>query len=336
MGAFPNPINSNNGGGAQPISNQFFQNIPGFANPGQSPSSYRPTGASASAPNPFMNPWQGSNNLPGGASSAGPTSQNLGHGIIATGLEFPGLSGDFANYLLSQIGQGLKPFNESTPLPTGGSTQRGQLTAGLNPLLAQLMQFYQTGGQKGFNDPGLNVLQNIAQNGVDVLPAWQSMLGAEQQNIHQNEAQLREQFAGMGDLAGSPFGTAMSNYAQQTTADQNAMLSQMTLQSILQGQIPVAQNLASGFLQGGQDLSGILQAINQQSIQNRYQEFQRTQPQNNPMMQYLAAFGSMFPPTTKTPTSFDQFLNTVSAFSGAGFNSSSGAGANASSMAVTL
>ena len=68
--------------------------------------------------------------------------------------------------------------------------------------------------------PGMSNLLNIANNGVSALPEWQSMVAAMGQNTAQNQANLQEQFAGMGDLAGSPFGTAMSNYMQQTNLDQ--------------------------------------------------------------------------------------------------------------------
>jgi hypothetical protein len=245
------------------------------------------------------------------------SSGNLGHGIIATGLQYPGLSQDFANYLFSQIGQGMTPFNLATQLPSGGMTMPGQLTAGLNPILQQLMQFYQ-GGQS--NMPGANTLSTIANQGISALPEWQSMVAAMQPNIQQNEAQMREQFAGMGGLAGSPFGTALSNYQSQTALGQNALLGQLQQQNILQGQIPVAEFLQSGASQFG---SG-LQALDQQAIQNMYQEFMRVQPQNNPMMPYIAGMSMMYPPTTKTPTTFDQFTKLLESLQGSGFSSGGG------------
>lgn len=318
MGAYANPMGTI---GDAP-SNQYFKNIPGFANPGQSHYSGASATKTAPASNPYQVPSVQSNpifRMSGAASD--PTSSNLGHGIIATNPEFPGLSQDVASYLNSQIGMGLSPYNLGVPLPGGGSSQRGQLTAGLNPVLAQLLSFF-TGGTGGHNIPGLSALASIAQNGVNAVPAWQQMVQAQQQDISQNEANLREQFGSMGDLAGSPFGTAMSNYMEQTTKDQNSLLGQLQLQGILQGQLPAASDLYQGATQFG---SG-LQALNQQAIQNQYQEFLRTQPQNNPMWPIIASLATFTPPTTKTPTAFQSATSFISALSGAGGQTSSGAG----------
>lgn len=325
MGAYANPMG---GGIGDAPSNQYFKNLPGFANPGQS--QYTATGAkaSASAPNPYQVPNQSNTGMyPGGGSTATFESHDIGHGIVATGLQFPGLSQDTANWLLSQLGQGMKPYNLGVPLPGGGSARRGQLTAGLNPLLAQLLNFYSSGGQKNsFLMPGLSTMENVANNGISALPMWQQMIQAQQQDISQNEAALREQFGSMGDLAGSPFGTAMSNYMEQTTKDQNALLGQLQLQGILQGQIPAASDLMSMFNTGATNMASGIQALDQQAIQNQYQEFLRTQPQNNPTLQDLMAMATMYPPTTKTPTAFQTATQFLGALSGAGGQTSSGAG----------
>jgi hypothetical protein len=146
------------------------------------------------------------------------------------------------------------------------------------------------------------------------------MINAQQQNIAQNQANLKEQFGAMGNLAGSPFGTAMSNYMQQTTADQNALLGQLQQQNILQGQIPLMQNLFGG----AQAMAGGLQALDQQAIQNMYQEFQRVSPQNNPMLPYIQGLATLYPPTTKTPTTWENINSTLSSLSGSGFSTSGG------------
>lgn len=82
--------------------------------------------------------------------------------------------------------------------------------------------------------PGASSLSQMAQTGnpISALPEWQAMLQAQQQNIAQNQANLKEQFAFGGNLQSSPFGTAMSNYMQQTTADQNALLAQLEQQAM--------------------------------------------------------------------------------------------------------
>lgn len=305
--------------------------MPSMWSPGNTaaPVSGGPIPVKANTSNPYQVPGTGPLSYPGdtadtgwtGASRQGrttnPGSENLGHGIIATGLQYGGLSQDFANYIMSQIGAGMSPFNLSTMLPTGGMTQPGQLTAGLNPLMQQLQSFYM-GQSTGL--PGGNTMQDIANNGISALPEWQAMVNAQQQNIQQNQANLKEQFGAMGDLAGSPFGTAMSNYMQQTTADQNALLGQLQQQNILQGQIPLMQNL----MQSGQQFGGALQGLDQQAIQNMYQEFQRVSPQNNPMLPYIQGLATLYPPTQKTPTTWENINSTLGALSGSGFSTGGG------------
>lgn len=333
------------GGGAG--SNQYFNNSPFLANPfaGTSP------GGGGATPNPFQvpgtgplqYPWGSSDPTHAGGSGIPGSAKNLGHGIIATGLQYPGLSQDFVNYLMQNIGAGVTPFNLQTMLPGGGQTQPGQLTAGLNPLAQQLLQFFQGGGGSGVPGlgalgqiaggqfaglPGGGTLQTIANSGISALPEWTGMVNAQQQNIQQNLANLKEQFAGTGNLAGSPFGTATSNYLSQTTADQNALLGQLQQQNILQGQIPAAQGLlgmtqaGAGTLFGGeQQFASGLQSLNQEAIQNQLQEFIRTSSQNNPLLQDIMGLSTLYPPTTKTPTGFDQFTSLLSSLSGAGFSS---------------
>lgn len=276
------PFNFGGGGG----SNQFFSALPGMPNPGYGGPGQRPGGGNTLAPpsNPYQVPKSGSS--PG---FTPPYYQSI-HGGQTIAPQYPGLAGNFVNWLMSQMGQGMTPFNLSTPLPTGGATQSGQLTAGPNPMLQQLMSFFQ-GGQS--NAPGSNTLSTIANNGISALPEWQSMVKAMQDPIAQQTSNLREQFASMGNLAGSPFANAMSNFGQQTALQQESLLGQLQQQNILQGQIPVAQQLQG---EGGQ-LAQYLQGLNQSAIQNQYGEFVRTQPQNNPMLQDILSMSQTYPPT---------------------------------------
>lgn len=325
MGSYPNPMPS-----AKPImqrgagDNQYGHFGMGMNSPGNTP---KPGGVTPAwgGGNPYQVPGTGPLSYPwgtldpthaGGSGKPGP-SANMGHGIIATGLEYPGLSQDMANFLIGQIGAGVSPFSLQTPLPDGGITQSGQLTASLNPLLKQLQSLFMGGNT---SIPGMNAMSNIANNGISALPQWQSMIQAQQQNIQQQQANLREQFAGMGDLAGSPFGTAMGNFQAQTTADQNALLGQLTQQNILQGQIPMISQL----FQGSQQFGSGMQALDQQAIQNQLQEFMRTQPQNNPMIQDIMGMATLFPPTTKTPTTWENINSTLGALSGSGFSTGGG------------
>jgi hypothetical protein len=209
--------------------------------------------------------------------------------------QYPGLGNQFANWIQSQIGQGLTPFNLGTPLPTGGSTAPGQLTAGMNPLLQQLTQML-SGNNSSI--PGGNTLNTIASQGVSALPEWQSMVAAMQDPIAQQTANLREQFGSMGNLAGSPFGTAMSNFGQQTALQQESLLGQLQQSNIQNIQMPAISaeaNLASGTGQ-------YLQGLDQQAIQNQYSEFLRTQPQYNPLISNMQGLTGQYPPTTSTPS----------------------------------
>jgi len=142
--------------------------------------------------------------------------------------KFSGGNGSTPNYTGSNYNLGYQGIPQSPKAnPSGykgygvGSTQDPQLTSQfLNWLQSQI-------------GPVGSELGQMAATGdpTDVGPAWQAMVKAMQQNIQQNQAQLREQFASTGDLASSPFGTAASNFQQQTTLDQNALLGQLQQQA---------------------------------------------------------------------------------------------------------
>jgi hypothetical protein len=315
--------------GTAPGSNQFgsspYGTTPGntampVKSGGAAGGFYNPVQANNSPPanNPYQAPTQGSSapfqtNSPGGSLRG----TDIGANNMATPQQYPWLGNDFATYLAGQIGQGMSPFNQATPLPTGGSTAPGQLTAPLNPMLQQLMQALQ-GGQSSM--PGANTLNTIASQGISALPEWQSMVQAQQQGIQQGQANLQEQFAGMGNLAGSPFGTAMSDYSQQTQKDQNALLGQLQQQNILQGQIPVAQGLQTAQT----SMAGGLQQIDQNAIGQYLQQFQQDQSQNNPMNSMIGNYGALFPPTTKSPSTWQNINSTIGALQGSGFSTPGG------------
>lgn len=324
MGGYANPLQTNNNETPGTSSNQFMAGMPSFANPGQSFAPYGSTPGGGNSPfpwaanssggpsqNPYQVPSSGTTITPttSNTDSAGATNTGVS-GIVTTGLQFPQEASDWEQYVNSQIGQGLTPYNLSTMLPDGTMTAPGQLSADLNPIMQQLMQFFQG---KGGNAPGENTLTNIANNGISALPQWQSMIAAQQQNIGQQQANLKEQFAGMGDLAGSPFGTSMSNFNEQTTLDQNSLLAQLTQQNI-GTQIGVDENMVSGASQFGNQV----QSLDNQAIQNMYAEFQRTQPQNNPMNQFAAQMSGQYPPTTKTNTAFQDFMQIFGDVMGSG------------------
>ena len=186
----------------------------------------------------------------------------------------PQLSKDFFSWVQNNIGKG------ATPYP-------GMLSAPANPLIKKEEGALLSGNLQGI--PGLSGLQQISQNGnpTDVGPAWQAMLAAQQQNIQQNQAQLKEGMNLSGNLAGSPMGQAMSNYEQQTTKDQNATLTQA--QQAAQEAAKGRQLTASGELGGLTSemmghLSQYLQGLDQESLNRMYQEFIRTRPEYSPLL----------------------------------------------------
>jgi hypothetical protein len=175
----------------------------------------------------------------------------------------PTLTNSLLGYLTGQLGQGLPAFNQSVNLPSGGSTAPGQLTAGENPILQQLQSFMT--GQSGPGSlPG-------------VLPMFQSEMAAMQQPIQQSEADLREQFGSSGALGSTEFGTAMSNFASQTSANEMALLTSATMSAL------------PTMLSAGMDVQG----LDQQSIQNAYNQFMTDLPQNNPLMGDVMSMGQM-------------------------------------------
>jgi hypothetical protein len=119
------------------------------------------------------------------------------------------------------------------------------MSGGGGDLQNQLLSFL-TGGKSSI--PGANSLTSMAQTGnpISALPEWQKMVEAQQRGIGQGATNLKEQFAFMGDLASSPFGTAMSDYFSQTTKDQNALLGQLDTQAMeaaMQRELAASQDI---------------------------------------------------------------------------------------------
>lgn len=172
----------------------------------------------------------------------------------------------WVQYLLSQLGQGVTPFDLSALLPsTGQATVPGTLTAPENPVLQSLQNFYLTG--QGGPLPG-------------VLPMWQSEMQSMNIPIQEQLANIKEQFGARGALGSSEMAQAMETFGAQTAKDQEALLGQLTLQAL-----PGMQSFGEG-----------IQNLDQQAISNLYQEFIRTQPQYNPMVGLEQQFASTFPP----------------------------------------
>ena len=221
---------------------------------------------------------------------------NAGSGNATVQTLYPGFTNQFYNWLQSQMGQGATPFNLSAVLPSSGqATTPGSLTAPLTDINQMLEQFYKTGTG---GPAGTGTMQSMAQTGnpTDVGPAWQAMIDAQQRNIAQQGANLREQFAFGGDLKSSPFGQAATDFYSQTAKDQNAMLAQMQQQA---SEAAAGRKLTAGedLLTGGTGFGGMLQGLDQQSIQNMLAEFIRTRPEYSPLLGAEGGAATTFPPT---------------------------------------
>ena len=259
--------------------------------PGVVPSA-PPTGGGAGG-SFFTGPPQGTGNA--GAQVPRAADYLLGKGQYEVPPVDPSLTGNFFNWLQSQIGGGATPFNLSAVLPTGGTTTPGSLTPGLDPLSAALQSFYQTGTS---TNPGLQSLSQMAQTGdpISALPEWNAMVEAMQQQINTGAANVREQEGATGNLPGSGGALATSLYQNQATKDLNAQLvgAQTTaLEAAQQRKLG-----ASGLIQQGeQQMAPYLQGLDQTAIQNMYQEFIRTRPEYNPLNQMEFSGATSFPPT---------------------------------------
>lgn len=227
-------------------------------------------------------PGAGSYNVPPSGPYAAQTPSIQGtQGGYYTGTTYdPSLTGSLFGYLGGQVGQGLP-------------TYPGQLTAAPNQLYGQLGNLL-TGGQS--NLPYGQQMLQMAQTGnpTDVGPAWEAMKAAEQQNIQQNLAQLKEQFAAGGNLVGTPYGSSVSDYESQTTLGQNAILTQAQQQA---AEAAAGRQLSAQQMLTGADLSlgGQLQNISQMGATNAYNEWLRTQPQYNPLLGQAYGAATTFP-----------------------------------------
>lgn len=278
-----NFANGSNGGGAMPLgSNQYGGGWP------QISSASAGSGASAA----------GTNNIPGIVPGSGGYTPNTGGQITtpyapainnkyyAGSTLDPALTMGFFNYLQGKMGEGVSPFNLSSLLPSSGkATQAGQMTAPNNALLQQIMQGYMGNGP----DSGLASMMRTG-NPIDQTPAWNAMVDSMSQNIARNQANLKEQFAVGGNLVGTPYGDAMQNFMSQTSKDENAML--------LGAQTNAMENAQSRMMQAGQQGSQFgqyMQGLDQSSIDRMMQEFIRTSPESNPLLQYMMGASTTFP-----------------------------------------
>ena len=109
---------------------------------------------------------------------------------------------------------------------------------------------------------------------------WQSAMQSMNIPIQQQLANIKEQFGSRGALGSSEMAQAMETYGAQTAKDQEALLGQLTLQAL------------PGMEQFGENL----QQLDQSSINNLLQEFQRTRPEYSPLLGEEFGFGTLYPP----------------------------------------
>lgn len=171
-------------------------------------------------------------------------------GAGGPGKYFPNTPGGVSN-----LGGGISTAPTFDPAFTSQFYQMlSGLMGGGENLQSELLNFLGGGAS---NIPGASSLAQLAQTGnpISTLPEWQAMLAAQQRNIGENEANLKEQFGFAGDLSSSPFGTAITDYLTQTTKDQNALLAQM--------QTTALENAQQRELAASQDITGMAGAESQ-------------------------------------------------------------------------
>jgi len=228
--------------------------------------------------------------------------QGIGGGRVVTPTIDPNFTQQFYGLL-----QGLTPDKLSAPQ---------------NPLLQLLQQYFSQGPSalpgtqalttQAGGDPNLSAIVASGGDPISAMPAWQSMIDAQQQNIGRNQANLKEQFAFGGDLKSSPFGDAMQNFQSQTTLDQNSLLAQMmqqSMESAMGRKLTAAETLSGNELAAGQTLDSSALGFTGQAQQSG--EFQQTQMQNaiNMLMQMLQQGAYATPNVMQGQTASQTFGN---------------------------
>jgi hypothetical protein len=205
------------------------------------------------------------------------------------------LQNTMMNWLTSQIGQGMNPYNLQALLPTGGTTGAGQVSSPLDPISQMMMQFYGGGGS---NNSALNNLQQEGTTGnpIDQTPAWQAMVNSMQQQIGQGAADVKEQMAFSGNLPGSAGALAMSNYDTQSQLGLTSQLlgAQTTaLENAQNRSLTADQSLQSG----AQSMGSSLYGYDSSAISNLMNEYFATQSQENPALGYEFGGATTYAPT---------------------------------------
>lgn len=228
--------------------------VPALPTPGTTPAAAGPAPVSSPAqvlPPNFVAPQQ-----PPPAAAPGPVPPPAnGFAPGGTGSTLPNL-----------FGQGGTGTNSGTNIFGGGGnifSPGGVASPSFTPGNAPNFIAPPPPQQLTTNPPptGVSPSSALAQFGASGLPTnatptWQAMIDAQQRRIQENAANLAEQFNVSGNRFSTAFGTGMSDYFQQTSLDQNALLAQLTQQA--QEAARGRQMSALGQL-SGQDFQSMMQ-----------------------------------------------------------------------------
>lgn len=269
-----------------------YSTMPATASAGPTPGTVPVPGA----PNPTTNA-PGVNQIypPSHAGNPVENAHGLGHGQYAVPPQDQGLQNTLFNWLQSQIGQGITPFDLSALLPTGGTTGPGQVASPLDPVTQQLMDFFTSGKS---SNPALSGLMGMAQTGdpISAQPEWQAMLKAMNQQQQIGGANEREQLSFTGNLPGSAGALGISNYNTQTTLGNEALIAQLAQQS-MESAAQREQGAQNTLFGGEQGLGTSLYGYDTNAVNKLMEEYFGTTPQANPLNQEMFGAATTYPPT---------------------------------------
>ena len=262
-----------------------------------------------------------------GAGSTPPPSSNpfreafttpVSGGRYEAGAPFvPGLSSEFTSYVGGQVGKGAQPYDLQTFQPTTGrTTQPGQLSADVNPMLYDLGQFVSGAAQ----DPSMGVqpaggtggtLDEMLRTGapISTMPQFEAIEKAMERQYAQGRGDIRAQMAGLGLIAGTPHAGAQTDYALQAAREKTAIMTGLETGALESAQGRRMQALGISrdffglnqqqqrfFVDQSRQVGEIFQGMDQAAIDRTIAEFLRTRPEYAPLLNLLYGLSTTFPP----------------------------------------
>ena len=229
----------------------------------------------------------------------------------------PGLSSEFTGYLESQIGKGAQPYGLQAFQPTTGrTTQPGQLSADVNPMLHDLGQFVSGAAQ----DPSMGVqpaggtsetLDEMLRTGapISTMPQFEAIEKAMDRQYKQGRGDIRAQMAGLGLIAGTPHTGAQTDYALQAAREKTAIMTGLETGALesAQGRRMQALGISSDFfglnqqqqrffVDQSRQIGEIFQGMDRAAIDRTMAEFLRTRPEYGPLLNLLYGLSTTFAP----------------------------------------